>query len=586
MINNRDMKRLTYRLIRISIPVLLLSGCELLEPDVSNVYTLEDVKSFTNFAEGLLLKAYLDLPQNHSDFNLAYGSDDGVTNNQEANVKNANQGGWTSNSNPFSVWNNAYEAITYINTFLEETNEVEWYWEFENVNEMFAKRLKGEAFGLRAWYYFALLQAHAGKGANGEILGVPIVDRVLDPGNPEDYEIPRSTFNELVDFIITDCDSAIALLPDRYEDIGDSYYNLGYGSDFTNRINGFAVRLIKTKTLLYAASPAYAEGSSYTYQQAAEAAAEIMDLNGGLSNINVDNQDHLQFYSSGDVAQGNSHPEVFWYSSRRNINAWEQSNYPPSWYGEGSSNPTQELVNAFPLVTGIPTDEGKINSSDPYSGRDPRLSMYILYNGSTYIRNEGTATADTLTLLTNAGSQDAIGSADPNRSLTGYYLKKFMNLNVDVNPAVNSNGVHYYVYARYTDVLLMFAEAANEAGGPDAEIGGYTSKNVINAIRERAGITTSFYVDFAISQGTFPELIKNERRLEMCFENQRFWDLRRWKMVDVMAAPVHGVNVSADGSEYTYVEVEQRNYQDYQIYGPIPYGETLKYELIQNEGWN
>jgi hypothetical protein len=580
------MKRLTYRLIRISIPVLLLSGCELLEPDVSNVYTLEDVKSFTNFAEGLLLKAYLDLPQNHSDFNLAYGSDDGVTNNQEANVKNANQGGWTSNSNPFSVWNNAYEAITYINTFLEETNEVEWYWEFENVNEMFAKRLKGEAFGLRAWYYFALLQAHAGKGANGEILGVPIVDRVLDPGNPEDYEIPRSTFNELVDFIITDCDSAIALLPDRYEDIGDSYYNLGYGSDFTNRINGLAVRLIKTKTLLYAASPAYAEGSSYTYQQAAEAAAEIMDLNGGLSNVNLNNQDHLQFYSSGDVAQGNSHPEVFWYSSRRNINAWEQSNYPPSWYGEGSSNPTQELVNAFPLVTGIPTDEGKINSSDPYSGRDPRLSMYILYNGSTFIRNEGTATADTLTLLTNAGSQDAIGSADPNRSLTGYYLKKFMNLNVDVNPAVNSNGVHYYVYARYTDVLLMFAEAANEAGGPDAEIGGYTSKNVINAIRERAGITTSFYVDFAISQGTFPELIKNERRLEMCFENQRFWDLRRWKMVDVIRAPVHGVNVSADGSEYTYVEVEQRNYQDYQIYGPIPYGETLKYELIQNEGWN
>jgi hypothetical protein len=580
------MKRLTYRLIRISIPVLLLSGCELLEPDVSNVYTLEDVKSFTNFAEGLLLKAYLDLPQNHSDFNLAYGSDDGVTNNQEANVKNANQGGWTSNSNPFSVWNNAYEAITYINTFLEETNEVEWYWEFENVNEMFAKRLKGEAFGLRAWYYFALLQAHAGKGANGEILGVPIVDRVLDPGNPEDYEIPRSTFNELVDFIITDCDSAIALLPDRYEDIGDSYYNLGYGSDFTNRINGLAVRLIKAKTLLYAASPAYAEGSSYTYQQAAEAAAEIMDLNGGLSNVNLNNQDHLQFYSSGDVAQGNSHPEVFWYSSRRNINAWEQSNYPPSWYGEGSSNPTQELVNAFPLVTGIPTDEGKINSSDPYSGRDPRLSMYILYNGSTFIRNEGTATADTLTLLTNAGSQDAIGSADPNRSLTGYYLKKFMNLNVDVNPAVNSNGVHYYVYARYTDVLLMFAEAANEAGGPDAEIGGYTSKNVINAIRERAGITTSFYVDFAISQGTFPELIKNERRLEMCFENQRFWDLRRWKMVDVIRAPVHGVNVSADGSEYTYVEVEQRNYQDYQIYGPIPYGETLKYELIQNEGWN
>ena len=187
---------------------------------------------------------------------------------------------------------------------MEETREVEWYWEFENVNEMFAKRLKGEAYGLRAWYYFSLLQAHAGRGANGEMLGVPIVDHVLDPGNPEDYEIPRSSFDELVDFILTDCDSAIALLPNRYADIGDSYYNLGYGTDFTNRINGLAVRLIKTKTLLYAASPAYADGSSYTYQQAAESAAEIMDLNGGLSNITLENQDHLQFYSNNDVATG------------------------------------------------------------------------------------------------------------------------------------------------------------------------------------------------------------------------------------------------------------------------------------------
>ena len=87
------MKRLTYSIIKNIDTVLLLSGCELLEPDASNVYTLEDVKRFTNYAEGLLLKAYLDLPQNHSNFNLAYGSDDAVTNNQEANVKNANEGG-------------------------------------------------------------------------------------------------------------------------------------------------------------------------------------------------------------------------------------------------------------------------------------------------------------------------------------------------------------------------------------------------------------------------------------------------------------------------------------------------------------
>ena len=71
----------------------------------------------------------------------------------------------------------------------------------------------------------------------------------------------------------------------------------------------------------------------------------------------------------------------------------------------------------------------------------------------------------------------------------------------------------------------------------------------------------------------------------MCFENQRFWDLRRWKLTDLMNEPVYGVRVSEDGLSYSYEEVEKRQYQDYQIYGPIPYDETLKYSLVQNEGW-
>ena len=467
----------------------------------------------------------------------------------------------------------------YINTFLEKMSEVTWWWKHKNVNDLYTERLRGEAFGLRAWYYFGLLQAHAGKGANGEMLGVPIVDHVLDPSNPDDYQIKRSTFNELVEFILTDCDSAIARLPDRYKATGDIYYNLAKGEEYNNRINGLAVRLIKTKTLLYAASPAYSDGT-YTYQQAAEAAAEIMDLNGGLSEINSSNQEHLRFYSNDNVtSQKNSHPEVFWYSSRRNINAWEVNNYPPTWYGSGRTNPTQELVNAFPREDGVPVRDNQINSSDPYSGRDPRLSMYIFYNGMKIIRG-----GDTLSINTTAGSQDALGSSDPNTTLTGYYLRKFMNLDVNADPDVNSNATHYYVYARYTDVLLMFAEAANEVAGPLGDIGGYTAREVIIALRERAGITSSFYVEIQ-DQAGLANLIKNERRLEMCFENQRFWDLRRWGMTDVIEQPVTGVQVSADGQTYTYVPVEIRNYQDYQIYGPVPYGETLKYELIQNEGW-
>jgi hypothetical protein len=575
------MKRFIYYMLSgVAIAGLLFGSCEKqLEPEVSNIYTKDVVLNTVNIAEGILLTAYLGLPVNHSNFNLDYASDDAVTNNRDASVKTANSGGWTSDANPFGVWNSAYENIFYINSFFQEIDKVVWWWKQQDVNDWFAERLRGEAFGLRAHYYFTLLQAHAGKGTNGEMLGVPIVDHVLDPGNPADYQIPRSTFNELVEFILTDCDSAIALLPNRYENTKDIYYNIAGGEDYTNRINGMAARMIKAKTLLYAASPSYSDGT-YSYQRAAEAAAEIMDLNGGLDEIVPENFNHLQFYSNGKVTgDKNSHPEVFWYSSSRNINSWEDDNYPPTWYGLGRTNPTQELVNAFPMATGIPVRDNKINSSDPYSGRDKRLSLYIFYNGMTLIRG-----GDTLTIDVTEGSQDAPGSSDPNTTLTGYYLKKFMNLNVNVNPAVNSNGPHYYVYARYTDALLMFAEAANEAVGPDGDIGGYTARTVINAIRKRAGISSTFWVGLQDQVG-LAELIKIERRLEMCFENQRFWDLRRWGMTDVMAQPVTGVKISADDLTPTYVTVESRNYQAYQIYGPIPYGETLKYDMIQNEGW-
>jgi hypothetical protein len=568
-----------------SIKVLLLLigltfySCEVLEPEVSNYYDMEDVKSYVNFAEGVLLVAYENLPNSHSNFPLSYACDEAVTNDQGNIVKTTVAGGWTSSSNPFETWSNSYESILYINSFLEEMADVFWFQNDSLITREYNKRLRGEAFGLRAWYYFSLLQAHAGQGVNGQMLGVPIVDRVLDANNPDDYKIPRSTFNDLVNFIMTDCDSAIANLPDRYINDGNYTHDEPLGEQYSNRINGLAVRMIKAKTLLYAASPAYSDGSSYSYQEAAEAAAELMSLNNGLSNVDFANHDLLQFYSNEDVAKNNEHPEVIWYSSRVSNRSWEQNNYPPSLYGEGRTNPTQNLVNAFPMIDGTPVTVGKINSKDPYSGRDPRLSKYIMYNGAEIVQS-----GDTLEINIMAESQDAMGSSDPNTTLTGYYLRKFMNLeSVNLNPSVNSSGTHYYTYARYTDALLMFAEAANEALGPDGSIGGFTAREVINAIRNRAGITSTAYVD-GLDQAGLAELIKNERRIEMCFENQRFWDLRRWKMVSEMNQSVSGVQISSD-TTYSYPIVENRNYQDYQIYGPIPYEETLKYAIEQNQGW-
>jgi hypothetical protein len=456
-------------------------------------------------------------------------------------------------------------------------SDKDWYFRDSETSEAYAQKLTGEAYALRAFNYFNLLQAHAGLGTNGEMLGVPIVDHVLSV-DPSDYEIPRSTFIELVNFIIADCDKAISMLPGRWVDTANSSFNDAAGARNTNRINGHVARLIKTKTLLYAASPAYSDGT-FTYQMAANAAAALMNENSGLSDVASGD---TKFYANADVVGNlNADPEVIWYSYRRNSRTdWEETNYSPSQYGEGLTNPSQNLVNAFPMEDGTPTLSSKINSSDPYSGRDPRLDMFVLYNGAQYQR-----AGNTVTVNTTEGSQDALGSADVFATKTGYYLKKFLNVEfVDLDPGVNSGGLQYYTYARYTDVLLMFAEAANEVGGPDANVGGYSAREVINAIRDRAGITSTAYVD-GLSQTEMTDLIRNERRIEMCFEKQRFWDLRRWNMLSQLNSPVHGVKVSGDGTIFNYVEVETRNYAGYQIYGPIPYSETLKYDIVQNQGW-
>jgi starch-binding outer membrane protein, SusD/RagB family len=575
------MKIFKYQLVALVTLFGLFTSCEILEPGDDNIYDLDDIRSVPAFAEGILLAAYRDLPTSHNNFNLSYASDDAVINDPTSNIKTVVSGGWTSNSNPFRAWNSAYESIFYLNYFLEEMNDIEWYWENARTDSLFAVKLKAEAHALRAWNYFHLLQAHAGKGTNGEMLGVPIVDKVLETTEPSDYEIPRSSFNDLVEFIIEDCKKARDVLPVRWTNTNDPDADIAIGNIMVNRINGMASLYIKAKTLLYAASPAFSDGT-YTYQMAAEAAAEIMNLNAGLSSVNSANNSLLDFYSNPVVANyQRAHREVLWYSRRiSGGQSWERSNYPPSLYGNGLTNPTQDLVNAFPMADGTPVPASKLNSANPYSDRDPRLRKYILYNGSQFKMG-----SDTVIINTTAGSQNAVGSTNNFATKTGYYLKKFMNVdNVNLDPTVNSGGVHYYTYVRYSDVLLMFAEAANEAVGPDGNIGGYTARGVINALRDRVGITSQAYVN-GLDKAGMTELIRNERRIELCFEKQRFWDLRRWNLIEDMNKPVHGVQVSSDGNTYSYFQVESRVFPAHQIYGPIPYDETLKYSLIQNEGW-
>jgi hypothetical protein len=208
--------------------------------------------------------------------------------------------------------------------------------------------------------------------------------------------------------------------------------------------------------------------------------------------------------------------------------------------------------------------------------------MYILLNG-------GTAGPQNTVITTAAdgGDNNALNRTETS-TRTGYYMRKLLSQSVNANPSSETPAYHYKPFIRYTEIFLGYAEAANEAWGPTGKGGNsYSALDVIKGIRQRAGIgvnTTDTYLESVRNdKDKMRELIHNERRIELCFEGFRFWDLRRWKK-DI-TEPAEGMSIS--GGNYNILPlVERRAYQDHMYYGPIPYGEVIKFSnLIQNKGW-
>lgn len=567
------MKKATiYTIVILSIG---LSSCKkFLEPFPDNRLTLDNIKSTPEYAEGILLNAYNDMPS-VSSFDLDVITDDAVTNNLNSNYLLMATGGWTSTNNPIGVWSRAYTDIYYINSFLEIKDEVIWDARNKNVNDMHLQRLTGEAYGLRAWWQFQLLQAHAGVAYDGQLLGYPIVLKPISTS--DNSNLSRNTFAECVAQIVADCDAAIANLPDKYVDTGDSDHNLALGTRWTNRMTGYAARALKSSVLLFAASPAFNPSNDLEkWKQAAVAAGELLKMNGGVNSLS---QTGLTFFKN------HNDPEVIWYNAISSARGLETANFPPSLSGNGRTNPTQELVDAFPMKDGYPIDRSSVSyQANPYANRDPRLAAYIIYNGNN-LGVKGN-------INTYVGAPQNGINAQTNSTRTGYYLKKLLLDNVSLTAPATSQD-HFLAYFRFTEIFLNYAEAANEAyGGPDAdpEGFGFTPRTILTEIRKRAGISQpDAYLATRTTQGEFQQLVRNERRLELCFEGFRFNDLRRWEDLTAYQAPVNGVFITAAGGvpvNYSYQQVEERRYQDYMIYGPIPNSEILKSnQLQQNKGW-
>ena len=605
----------TRNIILYFIGALVLCSCQdMFEPADENNKQEEAMYEESNIPYGLLMYAYDRLPYIMT-CQTDIATDDAVTNQTGTNYWNMANGSWASDNNPMTQWDACKDGIQYANLFLTKVDDVKWALSAASKQQMFIDRMKGEAFGIRAILYYHLLQAHAGYADDDVLYGVPLLTKPEDGGS--DFNQPRATFADCVKQCFADCDSALALLPTDYKNIDSdteipekylklgaqvSGYNLVFGSSRNGLISGKIVGAVKAQIALLATSPAFQEHSDVTAEEAAMICADALSCINGLEGFDPTGNTWYKPNDPNDPKNDNlkpsaqEKPEMLWRANRSNDNSQEKENFPPSLFGNGRVNPSQNLVDAFPMANGYPITDANsgYDPKNPYENRDPRLANTVIYNDMEFkgsqiktgvnmaYGKEGNETDDNI----NDGSQS---------TRTGYYLCKLLREDVSTSPSAPTNQYHLYPRIRFTEIFLAFAETANEAWGPksDPKGTGMTAYSVIKAIRERGGlpVNDAYLETCAADKAKMRELIRNERRIELCFENKRFWDLRRWMLP--LDEPVMGMKVELDPTKtdgsliYTRIEVEDRVYDNsYQCYGPLPKGEVLKWSnLKQNKGW-
>ena len=586
------------KILIIGVTLLGFTGCKkLLTPDEENLKTIDQMYTDASYAQGFLVNAYRSIPAYYD--NSEYATDDAVTNQKTNNYLQAATGSWTATNNPFNLWQSGYGAIQYINLFLENVDKVKWAEDAE-VSRLFNRRMRGEAYGMRALFMYFLLRNHSGFSNDGSLLGVPIIKHFQNTNS--DFNLARNSFADCVKQIYSDLDSAEANLPMEYNNIGSTSqipekfqditininnYNRVMGEYARQLFNGLIAQSFRSRTALLAASPAFQNNDNpSTWEQAANSAATVIDYNGGPAALSSNGVTYYTNYSDIDALSGGINPkEIIW---RENISTnnsdQEKQNLPPSLFGTGYMNPTQNLIDAFPMSNGYPigNSNSNYNATAPYAERDPRLSHYIIFNGAT------AGVSNTIILTgSSSGTADGINVRETS-TRTGYYMKKRLRMDVNANPSGTVGKIHYTPRIRYTELYLNYAEAANEAWGPTATgVHAYSAYDIIKAIRKRAGIGTSngdpYLEECKNDKDKMRTLIRTERRIELSFEGFRFWDLRRWKTD--LNTTASGMDVN--GSKFIPFEVEKRSYHDYMNYGPIPFSELLKYSnLVQNKGWN
>lgn len=570
-----------------------VSSCsEYLDPSIDGSLTEEQVFGNDAYFNGVLNEVYNSLPDSY-DLMLECATDNAVTNNYGSDYFKMGTGSLRPNMNPVNNWVNAYRQIRRINLFmgkmvLDSSKSFLTPVRFvrlgtvadsiDNINTFY--RMLGEAYFLRAYYEAELLKRFGGEASNGELLGFPIVTGVLEVS--DNLNLPRNTYQECVSQISNDCDSAKKYLPMEYKGT-----NAVLGATMNGRASGIAAMALKTRVLVYAASPEFnPENDKALWTKAAAAAGDALLAIGGLKDLpTIDNyyfnQLNNKAYNIRDIfLRGNV------LGGNRTL---ETDNYPPSMYGSGRINPSQNFVDVFPDKSGYPISQSALYKTDnPYLNRDPRLGLFVALNNSFM------GPSNYHQMETYLGGADAFNPSD-NTSRSGYYLKKLLKYSgVRLIPGQLTSTSRAAIHLGSPELYLNFAEAAFEAWGAkgDPNAYGFNAVTIIERIHKRCNAGNDYMNKVAINdENLFREFVHTERRIELSFEGHYFWDIRRWAKDEDLSkinVDVNGVKIVKDASGvFAYdmnVKLEKRVYNS--LYMPIPYDELYNAPaLIQNMGW-
>lgn len=558
----------TYGILLTVFLSLTCISCSFLDFDeTSGLKTREDMYKYYNSTEQMLTNIYSYMPKDLGAVSGAMrdcASDDAQFGNSGAAVRNFTNGAWSAVNTVDDAWN-LYYGIRAANSFIDEVAKVDLSrYEHDAQYANWMKKLAYfpyEARVLRAHYFFELARRY------GDI-AMPLT--VLDKEGAN--TIAKTSFEDVVSFIVAECDECAANLPVSYAEEP--------GAQIGRVTKGFAMA-VKAKALLYAASPLHNEtGDIERWKSSAKAALAIIES--GVYSLDPD----------GCVNEITS-PEVVMVVIGGDSQDFELKNFPIRFTegkrtGATATFPSQNLVDAFETVNGHKvtledfgwvSDDPQFNPQRPYDNRDPRFARTVLADGMPF---KGSAIES---FEGGADHAEVTAGGSP----TGYFLRKYIQESTSFVPDKTVTNKHHWIVYRYAEALLTYAESMLSAFGSadysDSEYP-YTARWALNQVRANAGMPEVTETD---SQD-FMERLRNEWRVEFAFEDHRFWDVRRWKIGDQTQRELIGVSIrkAEDGTLNYYRQVEEvRKWTDRMYLYPIPQAELFKNQNLypQNQGW-